>query len=82
MNNYDRRSNIQRGQYEQLKYCYERCKGVEGCDLYTVLDNNNICVWYETLLNDKEKLKTGRQLTFPILEKILTSYNKDYTNKK
>lgn len=58
-----------------LKFCYSQCKGVNhinSCNTYFQLEDNQTCVWYETILDDLDKLKNNKGfLTFPVLEDII-----------
>ena len=70
---YERRNQEMRKQYDTLLGCI-KCLGENSCELYTTSEIDNTkkyCVWFETLLHDKNKLDTGGVLTFPNLENIL-----------
>jgi hypothetical protein len=70
---YDRRNYLLRQQYAELKYCKEVCNGLdEKCPKYALPKNKSVCVWYDIIERDVEKIKLGlNPKTFPILEVIL-----------
>lgn len=58
---------------DKIRECYNNCKGKkDGCNNYTPLPNEEVCLWYKVLKNDEQKINSGDDcLTFPALENIL-----------
>ena len=65
--------NIKRVQNKLFKYCLNDCKGsIDGCNEYMGIVDNDSCLWYNTMLEDINKIKNNNGLTtFPILEDII-----------